>query len=140
MSYLLDTNVISEWVKPKPDPGVIRWLSQVDEDRVFLSVISVAELRHGIEKLALGVRRKKLEAWLMDDLIDRFDNRIIQIDTDIANAWGCIVQQRQSTGRPISSMDAFVAGTALVKDLVVVTRNVADFEETGVMIHNPWLV
>jgi predicted nucleic acid-binding protein len=80
MNFLLDTNVVSEWKKPRPDTGVVRWLSEIDEDSVFLSVVTFAELRHGIERLPAGKRRKQLDEWLRGDLPLRFEQRILPVD------------------------------------------------------------
>ena len=138
MSFLLDTNVVSEWVKVRPDPGVVAWLSQADEDRVFLSVVTLAELRYGVERLAAGVRRKRLDEWLRLELPARFEGRILGIDCDIADAWGRVVARREAAGRPINIMDAFVAATTEVHRLTLVTRDVRDFELAVNAIVNPW--
>src|SRR5689334_1913185 len=112
MSFLLDTNAVSEWVKPFPNPGLISWLEEVDEDRVFLSVATLTELRYGIERLAVGNKRRKLEDWLDNELPLRFEKRILTIDSAVADACGKIVAQRDAQGRPIEAMDAFIAATA----------------------------
>jgi predicted nucleic acid-binding protein len=138
VSFLLDTNIVSEWVKPRPDPGVIRWLADVDEDRVFLSVVTLAELRHGIERLADGSRRRRLDAWLRDELPPRFEGRLLSVDAAIADRWGELVARREAAGRPISVIDAFIAATANVHALTLVTRNEADFESAVNEIVNPW--
>lgn len=137
MKYLLDTNVVSEWVRPRPDPGVVAWLAAADEDSLHLSVIALAELRHGVERLTPGRRRLKLARWLTRDLPARFEGRILPIDGLIADVWGVIVARREAEGRPIGSMDAFLAATAQVHDLVVVSRNIADFRNTAQVI-SPW--
>ncbi|HKZ73859.1 MAG TPA: PIN domain-containing protein, partial [Steroidobacteraceae bacterium] len=85
MSFLLDTNVVSEWTKPQPNRGVITWLEEADEDRVFLSVATLAELRHGIERLPAGNRRKLLDDWLRDELPLRFESRILSVDETVAD-------------------------------------------------------
>ena len=138
MSFLLDTNVVSEWVKPRPEPRVVRWLAQVDEDRVFISVITVGELRHGIERLPAGRRRERLDAWLRDELSQRFEGRVLPIDAAVANAWGTIVAQRERGGRPIGTMDAFMAATADVHGLTLVTRNASDFRSSVKTVFDPW--
>ncbi|HEY6431942.1 MAG TPA: type II toxin-antitoxin system VapC family toxin [Acetobacteraceae bacterium] len=138
MSFLLDTNVISEWVKPSPNAGVVRWLAEADEDRLFLSVITFAELRHGIERLQDGGRRKRLDEWLHNDLPQRFEGRVLAIDAPIAENWGIVVASRQSSGRPIGPMDAFIAATAQVHRLALVTRNESDFTQSVPTIINPW--
>ncbi|ASG23725.1 type II toxin-antitoxin system VapC family toxin [Nitrospirillum viridazoti] len=139
MNYLLDTNVVSEWVKPRPDAGVIEWLAAADEDRLYLSVPTLAELRQGVQRLAPGQRRNRLDTWLRDDLPLRFDRRILAIDAAVADAWGVIVARGQATGRSISAMDAFIAATAEIHDLTLVTRNVADFGLLQQPVLNPWM-
>jgi predicted nucleic acid-binding protein len=138
MSFLLDTNVVSEWVKPRPDAGVAAWLADVDEDRVFVSVITLAELRYGIERMATGQRRRRLDEWLGNELPLRFEGRILAIDGATADAWGKIVARSEASGRPISVTDAFIAATAEVHGLTLVTRNARDFEPTLKSIVNPW--
>lgn len=138
MSFLLDTNVVSEWVKPRPDEGVVGWLAEVDEDRVFLSVVTFAELRHGIERLANGARRRGLDRWLTDELPLRFEGRVVPIDAAIADAWGRLVAHRESSGRPIGMADGFIAATVQVRGFTLVTRNVSDFEQTLPTVVNPW--
>ena len=87
MTFLLDTNVISEWTKPRPDSGLIAWLAAVDEDRTFISVVTLAEIRYGIARAARGRRRDRLEAWLRDELPLRFEGRVLPIDAVTADAW-----------------------------------------------------
>ena len=138
MNFLLDTNVVSEGVKPQPNPRVITWLSEVDEDRVFLSVVTLAELRHGIDRLPSGRRRERLDEWLTHELRGRFEDRILPIDESIADAWGTIVAKREQAGRPVGVMDAFVAATAYVHDLTLVTRNAAHFASSVTHVFDPW--
>jgi len=138
VSFLLDTNVVSEWVKPKPDPAVAAWLAEIDEDRAFLSVVTLAEIRHGVERLPNGGRRDRLDQWLQHDLLLRFESRILPIDAAVADAWGRVVARRAATGRPIGTMDAFIAATAQTHDLVLVTRNIPDFEGSVATLVNPW--
>jgi hypothetical protein len=138
VSFLLDTNVISEWVKPLPDPGVIEWLASVDEDRVYISVITISEIRFGIERLPPGTRRKRIEDWFTTDLPMRFDSRIIPIDVAIADFSGKIRYRGRTAGRPIAPMDALIAATAQAADLTLVTRNVSDFEFLDLPMISPW--
>ncbi|MDP9050931.1 MAG: type II toxin-antitoxin system VapC family toxin [Acidobacteriota bacterium] len=138
MSFLLDTNVVSEWTKPRPNPGVIEWLTQVEEDEVFISVITFAELRHGIERLPAGARRRRLDEWLRGELPLRFEGRIALIDGAVADEWGRVVAQREARGRPIQAMDALIAATAQVHSLTLVTRNASDFQASLKAVLNPW--
>lgn len=138
MNFLLDTNVASEWVKPRPDSGVMTWLAEADEDRVFISVITLAELRHGIERLPAGARRDRLDVWLTRQVPARFETRVISVDAEIANSWGRVMARAQAAGRPVGTMDAFIAATAEHHDLALVTRNVRDFDALGIQLINPW--
>lgn len=138
MNYLLDTNVISEWVKPVPDPRIASWLSNSDEDHFYLSVATLAEIRNGIELLPPSKRRSRLSHWLAHDLTIRFEGRIIDIDRSIAEIWGILVAQTQRKSITLSSMDAFIAATAKFHDLILVTRNIADFEQLKIALFNPW--
>ncbi len=138
MSFLLDTNVVSEWVKPHPHAGVVAWLAQADEDRIFLSVITLAELRYGIERMAAGHRQRRLDEWLRNELPQRFEGRILSIDNSIADVWGKIVARREAVGRPINAQDAFIAATAEIHGLTLVTRNAQDFKPTLKALLNPW--
>jgi len=138
VSFLLDTNAVSEWTKPRPNAGVVEWLAKVDEDEVFLSVVTFAELRHGIERLPAGVRRQRLDEWLRSELPLRFEGRIVGVDGAIADEWGRLVARREARGRPIHAMDALIAATAQVHSLTLVTRNAADFQAAVKSLLNPW--
>lgn len=138
MSFLLDTNVVSEWVKPRPAPSVVSWLADVDEDRVFISVVTLGELRHGIDRMPAGRRRHRLDEWLRHDLRARFEGRVLPIDDAVAEGWGAIVARREAMGRPIGVMDAFLAATAEVHALTLVTRNAPDFRSSVKTIFDPW--
>ena len=137
MTFLLDTNAISEWVKPRPNAGLMKWMELADEDRVYVSVISLAELRYGVERMLAGSRRNRLEQWLQHELPLRFESRILTVDTEVAELWGKIISRSGAAGRPIGVMDAFLAATAEAHQLTLVTRNVSDFSLLkGVL--NPW--
>ena len=138
MSFLLDTNVISEPMKPRPNPGLLAWLAEIDEDSVFISVVTITELRYGVERLAAGTRRKRLDAWLQHDLPLRFEGRVLPIDAVVADACGRLVARSESVGRPIEPRDAFIAATAEVHALTLVTRNASDFEPAIKAILVPW--
>ena len=138
MNFLLDTNVISEPTKARPNAGVLAWLADVDEDHVFLSVVTITELRYGVERLATGKRRDHLDRWLRKDLNSRFEGRILPVDVEIAEMCGKIVARSESVGRPIEPRDAFIAATAVVHGMTLVTRNASDFEATVKLIVSPW--
>ena len=138
MNLLLDTNVLSEVLRPAPDLKVLGWLDAVDEDRVFISVASIAELRRGIALMDDGRRRDALADWLSNDLPARFAERILPIDRTIAEHWGDLMAQSRRSGVALSVMDGFFAATALANDLTLVTRNVKDFASFRVPLFNPW--
>ncbi|MGH7916896.1 MAG: type II toxin-antitoxin system VapC family toxin [Candidatus Binataceae bacterium] len=138
MNFLLDTNVISEWVKPEPDRNVVTWLAEADEDRVFVSVISFAEIRRGIELMVAGRRRQRLALWLAEELPLRFEDRILAVDLGVADTWGVVMARSEKKGHAMGSMDAFVAATAEAHDLTLVTRNIKDFEHVGISLMDPW--
>jgi predicted nucleic acid-binding protein len=136
--YLLDTNVISERVKPRPDEGVVRWLHEIDEDRTYLSVLTIGELRKGMERLVDSARRKRLRRWLAEDLQERFRLRLLPVDVPVADAWGRLLARCDAAGTPVGGVDGLIAAIAIVHRLIVVTRNVAHFRATGVDITSPW--
>ncbi len=138
MNFLLDTNLVSEWAKPKPNAGVVRWLAEADEDRVYISVVVFAEIRLGIELLPTGRRRERLTQWLAEELPLRFEGRILAIDQQVAGTWGVITARSRQVGRTIGSTDAWVAAIASTYQLTLVTRNTPDFASTGVALFNPW--
>ncbi|MHB8217625.1 MAG: PIN domain-containing protein [Candidatus Sulfotelmatobacter sp.] len=137
MSFLLDTNVVSEWVKPQPNTGLVRWTESVDEDSLHLSVISLTELRYGIDRTTSGKRQRRLEEWLRYELPIRFEGRILPVDPTVADACGRIVRRAEVLGRPIEAMDAFLAAMAQVHRLTLVTRNVQHFTVLKT-VFNPW--
>jgi predicted nucleic acid-binding protein len=136
--FLLDTNVIAELIKPQPDLNVLRWITDTDEALLFLSVLTLGEIRNGIERLNPGKRRGRLESWLAVELRRRFQERILTIDEAIAQRWGALSAAAARKGRPVPVIDGLLAATALHHDLMLVTRNDGDFSGTGVPVLNPW--
>lgn len=139
MNCLLDTNVISEWVKPRPDPRVVRWLAEADEDSIWLSIITFAEIRLGIEGMASGKRRDALQSWLQNELPARFKGRVLGVGVAVAHAWGAVMARSRKAGASLHVMDAFFAATAEAHALTLVTRNTQHFEKLGIALVNPWL-
>jgi predicted nucleic acid-binding protein len=138
VSFLLDTNVVSEFMKLKPDQNVLHWLAKADEDVTFMSVVSLAELRLGIELLDAGRRKTALHSWLSEHLLERFAGRIVAIDSVIADRWGRLSAAARRRGISLQVMDGFIAATALVHSHAVVTRNIRDFHRLDVAVVNPW--
>jgi toxin FitB len=139
LNYLLDTNVISEVQRPRPDERVLAWLDQVDEDRTFLSVISVGEIARGVAQLEDGRRKVALQAWLDVDLPHRFGSRLLGIDSETALTWGRLMAEARRAGRGLPVMDGWIAASAMRHGLVLVTHNTADFVGTGVELLDPWI-
>lgn len=139
MRLLLDTNVLSEVTRPAPDQGVLEWLNTLDEDRTFLSVVSVAEIRRGVALMDQGRRREALNVWLSQDLPQRFEQRILSIDEAAALAWGDLMALAKRRGLGLASMDGLIAATAISQSLTLATRNIKDFEGLGIDLFNPWM-
>ena len=138
MKYLLDTCLISELVKKEPNPAVVSWLDEQDEQKLFLSVLNLGELQKGISKLPDGAKKEELQAWVALDLVERFTGRILEIDLETALCWGRLQGEAEQAGEKLPVMDSLIAATAAAHDLVVVTRNVRDIERCGVRVCNPW--
>ena len=136
--FLLDTNCISEMIRSQPDKHVQDWMEAADESLLYLSVLTLGEIRKGVAGLPQGKRRTQLETWLDLDLRSRFSGRILPIDTFIADRWGVVTAEAKRQGRPLSSIDGLLAATALQHNLTIVSRNVSDFSATPVAVLNPW--
>jgi toxin FitB len=138
LNYLLDTNVVSEQLKPRPDESVVRWIDAADEESLFLSVITFAEISKGIEDIGSGRRRDTLTKWLYDDLPLRFEGRILDVNAAVALAWGKIMARSDVLGINLGATDAFLAATAEAYGLSLATRNIRDFTRLNIAIVNPW--
>jgi predicted nucleic acid-binding protein len=136
--FLLDTNVISELVKVKPEPRVTKWIEATDETLLYLSVLTLGEIRKGIASLPQSARRATLEAWLDHDLALRFSDRILPIDRQVADRWGRIAGSAAARKSPLPVVDGLFAATAQHHNLILVTRNTRDIAATGVPAFNPW--
>jgi toxin FitB len=137
MSYLLDTNVLSELVRPKPNAGVVAWFASTPDESLHISVLTLGELRQGVETMSVGRRRERLRVWLESELPDWFGPRVLPINAVVADRGGRLVAQAK---RPVPAIDSLTAAVALVFDLRVVTRNVRDFALPGVEVVDPWNV
>ena len=137
--FLLDTNVISELLRPKPEQKVVEWVEATDEDLIFLSVLTIGEIRKGINLHPDAGRRAKLEAWLASEVRARFEDRILPIDEAVAERWGLLTAKaRIVRNHKLPVVDGLLAATAQHHDLILVTRNVEDVAQTGVQLFNPW--
>jgi predicted nucleic acid-binding protein len=138
IGFLLDTNVVSDLRKTRPNPGLTGWVASVDERSLYLSVLTIAELRRGITIQTDAKKRRALETWVVSELIPRFSGQTLVFDLDVAQLWGRIEgQARLGTGK-LPVIDSQLAATALHHGLTLVTNNEKDFSRTGVVIINPW--
>jgi predicted nucleic acid-binding protein len=136
--YLLDTNIPSEFSRDSPEPRVVQWLKAQPVTMLFLSAVTIGEIRKGLTMLPPGRRRTELETWFHTELLIWFRDRILPVTHSIADRWGILDGQCQLKGTPLNTVDGMIAATALEHDLTVVTRNVKDFDALGVELFNPW--
>jgi predicted nucleic acid-binding protein len=137
-SFLLDTNVPSEMIRDRPDSRVNTWVRAQEDVSLYLSAITIGEIRKGVTILPESKRRSRLQDWLENDIIPLFASRIMPVTQAVAERWGVLSGQRQLAGRPLSMADGLVAATAIENGLTLVTRNIKDYENLGVAILNPW--
>ena len=139
MNYILDTNVVSELVTHEPDQNVVSWIDSIDSESVFLSAITIGEIKKGIEKLPDSKRKKALASWLEEDLLVRFRGRILPLDIPVLLTWGRLVASLEREGKPIPAIDSLLAATASQTGFTLVTRNTGDFEPAGISVLDPWV-
>lgn len=135
MNYLLDTNVISELKRPTPNPSIVDWFATVERESLYLSVLTLGEIRKGIAKLPDGQRKQALSGWLEKEIPLWFGPRLLTIGADVADCWGELQAQ---TNRPLPAIDSLLAATALHHNLCLVTRNIRDFDYPDLMVLNLW--
>lgn len=138
MKYLLDTCIISEIIRPKPSPKVMKWIRDHDENNFYLSVLTIGELHKGIEKLPDPTRKEELHNWVENDLKERFQNRIIHINIEVAMTWGKVLGKAERNGKPMTAIDSLIAASAIAHNMTVVTRNIPDMRASGAALFNPW--
>ena len=133
--YLIDTNVISELRRREPEPRVVHWFEQRPAGQLYLSVLTLGEIRRGVEKLHQGERKRALRLWLEQELPMFFAGRVLPIDEAVAHRWGHLMA---AMGRPLPAIDSLLAATALEHNLVLITRNLQDVADLPVAVANPW--
>lgn len=136
--FLIDTNVISELVKPRPEANVTTWIERTDESLLHLSVLTLGEIRRGIAALPQSRRRASLEAWFDNDLRARFEERVLDIDQEVADRWGLLTAAARDSGIVLPVIDGLLAATALEHNLTLVTRDTGQIPSVGVAVFNPW--
>lgn len=138
MAYLLDTCTISEMVSVKPNENVLRWFEHQAEETLYLSVITSGEIQKGINQLAKGKRKLKIEAWYFDELVPKFQGRIINLDEKTMATWAKMIAELKIQGIARPSFDSLIEATALHHNLILVTRNEKNFQKSKVSILNLW--
>ncbi len=139
MSYLLDTCVLSELIKPQPDQNVAAWIEKIQESHLYISAITMGEIQKGISKLDNSKKKQSLQIWLEQDLAARFSGRILSVDTEISIEWGNMQGQAIRSGTTVPVIDSLIAATAKCHNLTLVTRNLDDFKNLPINLINAWL-
>ena len=138
MKYLIDTCVISELIKPNPNANVEKWFFSKAEDSLYVSVLTLGELKKGIIKLPESKKKTALAEWF-NEIENRFSERTLNIDTEVAKTWGTVQGELEQQGEPMPAVDALIACIGITNSMTVVTRNTEDMERSGVSLINPWL-
>lgn len=136
--FLIDTNVISELARPEPHAAVVEWVEATEPESLFVSMITIGEIRRGIHLHPDAVRRARLDRWLRATLTEWFEGRVPALDLAVAERWAVLSARARQTGRPLPAIDGLIAATASAHDLTLVTRNVADIQGSEVDVLNPW--
>ncbi len=138
MNYLLDTCVLSEFTQRQPEPAVLHWVEAIPEEKLLISVITLGEVQHGIERLPDSQRKTNLLVWMNNRLVERFSGRILPLDAQTMLMWGSLTARLEAAGQPMPVMDSLILATALQNNLIIATRNTKDFLPAGVQVINPW--
>lgn len=138
MRYLLDTCVLSEFTKPKPEKRVLDWLKEQDLETLSLSAVTIGEIQRGIRLLPTSNRRTTLEAWLSEQLVSQFAGRVLSLDAETFVTWGGLMARLRQEGRTMGVFDSLIATTALQHRLTIVTRNTRDFQHAQASLFTPW--
>ncbi|MEO1610580.1 MAG: type II toxin-antitoxin system VapC family toxin [Pseudomonadota bacterium] len=136
--WLLDTNTLSELRKPKPEAKVVEFVATQSLDRLYVSTVTFAEIRFGIEKLADVGKRSEINLWLQNKLRPMFGSRVLEVSEDVLLKWRLIIENGRKKGHTFSHPDVLIAATAACHDLVVATRDVSDMQAANVATFNPW--
>ncbi len=135
MSFLIDSCALSELLKPRPSPRVSEWFDATGPEALFVSVLTLGEIRKGVEKLGSSRRRARIAAWLETELPAWFEDRVLPVDAGVADEWGRLLARLK---KPVPAIDSLIAATALRHRLTIVTRNESDFAATAAGLFNPW--
>jgi toxin FitB len=138
MNYLLDTCVLSELASQRPDPAVVSWIDSLGDESVYISVITIGEIKKGIELLPQSRKRRTLEDWLLKGVLVRFQENIVKLDTGVILAWGVLTGELDRSGTPMPALDSLIAASAKFHGLTLATRNTGDFCNAGIVLFSPW--
>jgi toxin FitB len=138
MSYLLDTCAVSEMVSVNPNTKVLKWFESQPEKSLYLSIITIGEIEKGIYQLVQSKKRLRLETWLFDNLVPSFQNRLLGIDRKLMTTWAKMNAELKIKGMNRQSFDSLIEATALHHQMILVTRNIKNFQDSQVTILNPW--
>ena len=140
MAFLLDTNVVSETIRPRPDKTVLDWIEAQAPTDLFLAAQTIGELVRGARKVKEQARRERFKRWIEQDLARQFDGRVLPFDGRTAAVWGRLMGDGDRAGRPPAAADAQIAAVAIQHDLIIVTRNVKDFRNFDIQLFDPWQI
>jgi predicted nucleic acid-binding protein len=138
MAWLLDTNILSELRRPRPEPRVVAFVNRCPLEQLYVSAVTIAEIRYGIELVNEIDRRAEFQDWLEDSVRPMFDRRVLQITEDIMLKWRFLVEEGRKTGHTFSQPDLIIAATAIHHGLTVVTRDRSDYDKARVPVIDPW--
>ena len=138
MRYILDTNIVSELINKLPNQKVTAWVKDIDRKNLYLSVITIGEIRKGVEKLPKSSRRKNIQDWFEKELLIGFEERILPLDLSVILLWGELVGELEKKGRKLPTLDSLIAATTKYHNYTLVTRNIKDFDGIDIMLFNPF--
>ncbi len=138
MNYLLDTCVLSEYTRRKPETKVIQWVDSLEEEKLFVSAITIGEIQYGVERIPESHRKTELLFWLNNELVSRFNHRILSLDSQTMLIWGSLRARMDQSGQRMAMIDSLIIATAIQHSLIIATRNVTDFLPCGAQVINPW--
>lgn len=138
MAWLLDTNILSELRKPRPEPKVVDFVSALPLEQLYISVVTLAEIRFGIERVGEANRRFELNDWFTSKVRPMFDQRVLPITEDVMLKWRLLVEEGRKAGHTFSQPDLIIAATGIYHGLTIVTRDRKDYDKAGAHVVNPW--
>jgi predicted nucleic acid-binding protein len=138
MNFLLDTCILTEFSRKKPEPKVIKWIDSVKEDKLFVSVITIGEIQRGVERLPDSPRKDALLKWVYDGLVERLKDQILPLDTTTLMLWGSMTSWQENEGKPPGILESLIAATALRNNLTIATRYIDVYHRSGAAAVNPW--